>query len=71
MLLALPVLSELLIFFVLVVIGIIIILLIKAVIQLIIPIVAAVLAWYLTHSLIYAGIAFLVVAVLQLILKRK
>jgi hypothetical protein len=56
---------------VLVVIGIIIILLIKAVIQLIIPIVAAVLAWYLTHSLIYAGIAFLVVAVLQLILKRK
>ena len=71
MLLALPVLSELLIFVVLVIIGVIIILLIKAVIHLIIPIVAAVVVWYLTHSLIYAGIAFLIVAILQLILKRK
>jgi len=66
-----PVISELLIFLALVILGLIILFLIKAVIQLVIPTVAAVVVWYLTHSLIYAGIAFLVVAVLQMALKRK
>lgn len=63
--------SELTIFMALIIVGLIIILLLKAVVQLIIPIVAAAVAWFLTHSLIYAGIAFLAFAVLQLILKRK
>lgn len=63
--------SELTIFMALIIVGLIIILLLKAVVQLIIPIVGAAVVWFLTHSLIYAGIAFLAFAVLQLILKKK
>jgi len=71
MLLALPVFSELMLFLVLVVIGIIIIILLKAAIHFIIPIIAAVVVWFLTHSFLYAGIVFLVVAILQLALRRR
>jgi len=63
--------SELTIFMALVIVGLIIILLLKAVVQLVIPIVAAAVVWFLTHSLTYAGIAFLAFAVLQLIVKRR
>lgn len=62
--------GEIIIFLVLLIIGVIVILLLKAVIHFILPIVAAVVVWYLTHSLIYAGIAFLVVAILQMVLRR-
>ncbi len=63
--------SEFTIFMALIILGLIIILLLKAVVQLIIPMVAAAVVWFLTHNLIYAGIAFLAFAVLQLIIKRK
>lgn len=63
--------GEIVIFLVLLIIGIIVILLLKAVIHFILPIVAAVVAWYFTHSLIYAGIAFLVIAILQMIIRRR
>ena len=63
--------GELVIFLVLLIIGIIIILLLKAVIHFILPIVAAVIVWFVTGSLLYAGIAFVAVAILQMILRRR
>lgn len=63
--------SELIIFVVLLIIGIIVILILKAVLSFILPIVAAVVVWFITQSLIYAGIAFVVVAILQMILRRR
>jgi hypothetical protein len=70
--LALPFLGfgEVIIFLILLIIGIIIILILRAIIHFILPIVAAVVVYFFTHSLIYAGIAFLAVAILQLILRR-
>lgn len=62
---------ELVIFVVIVIIGIIAILILSAVIHFILPIVAAVVVWLFTHSLLYAGIAFVVVAIIQLILRRR
>ena len=62
--------GEIAIFLVLLIIGVIVILLLKAVIHFILPIVAAVIVWYMTHSLVYAGIAFLVIAILQMLLRR-
>ena len=61
---------ELIIFAVLVIIGIIIILVLAAVIHFILPIIAAVVVWFFTGSLLYAGIAFLAVAILQLLVRR-
>ena len=63
--------GEIAIFLVLLIVGIIIILLLKAVIHFILPIIAAVVVWFLTHSLIYAGIAFVVIAILQMIIRRR
>ncbi len=62
---------ELIIFVVLLIIGIIIILILKAIIHFILPIIAAVVVWFLTGSLIYAGIAFVVIAILQLLIRRS
>ena len=62
--------SELIIFAILVIVGIVIILILSAVIHFILPIIAAVVVWFLTGSLIYAGIAFLAVAILQLLVRR-
>jgi hypothetical protein len=59
--------GELVIFVVLVIIGIIAILILSAVIHFILPIIAAVVVWLFTGSLLYAGVAFVVVAILQLI----
>jgi hypothetical protein len=61
---------ELIIFAVLVIIGIIIIMVLAAVIHFILPIIAAVVVWLLTGNLLYAGIAFLAVAILQLLARR-
>ena len=63
--------GELVIFLVLLIVGVIIILLLKAVIHFILPIVAAVIVWFVTGSLLYAGIAFVAVAIVQMILKRR
>lgn len=63
--------GELVIFLVLLVIGIIAILILSAVIHFILPIIAAVVVWFLTGSLIYAGVAFVAVAILQLIVRRR
>jgi len=67
----LPSLSELMIFLALIAVGLIAIILVKAVVHLIIPIVAAVVIWFMTGSLTYAGIGFVGIAFLQLLLKRK
>ena len=63
--------GELVIFLVLAIIGIILILLLSALIHFIVPIVAAVVVWFLTRSLLYAGIAFVLVALIQWIVRRK
>lgn len=63
--------GELVIFLVLLIIGVIAILVLSAVIHFILPIIAAVVVWFLTGSLLYAGVAFVVVAILQLIVRRR
>jgi hypothetical protein len=35
-----------------------------------VPVIAAVIVWFFTSSLLYAGVAFLVVAIIQLIARR-
>ena len=62
--------GELLVFLVLVIIGVIIIMLLATVIHFIIPIIAAAIVWFLTGSLLYAGLAFLGIAIIQLLAKR-
>jgi hypothetical protein len=61
---------ELIIFAILVIIGIVIIMVLAAVIHFILPIIAAVVVYLFTGSLLYAGIAFLAVAILQLLVRR-
>jgi hypothetical protein len=62
--------GELIIFVILVVIGIVIILVLSAVIHFILPIIAAVVIYLFTGNLLFAGIAFLAVAILQLLARR-
>jgi membrane protein implicated in regulation of membrane protease activity len=59
------------IFIALLIVGMIVILLLKALIHFIVPLVAAVVTYFLTSNLTYAGLAFAAIAVLELILKRK
>ena len=61
---------ELIIFAVLVIIGIVIIMVLAAVIHFILPIIAAVIVYLFSGSLLYAGFAFLAVAILQLLVRR-
>lgn len=63
--------GNIVLFLILIVIGIIAILILKAIVSFILPIVATLIVWFLTHSLLYAGIAFVFIAILQLILKKK
>lgn len=63
--------GELIIFAILVIIGIVIIMLLRAVIHFILPIIAAIVVWFLTGSLLYAGLAFLAVAIIQLIVRKR
>jgi len=63
--------GELVIFLILLFIGIIIIMILAALIHFILPIIAAVVVWFLTGSLIYAGAAFLLVAIIQLLVRRR
>jgi hypothetical protein len=64
-------LNELTLFLILIIVIMIILFLLRAVLGLIVPIVAAVVIWFLTHNLIYAGVTFVMVAILQLILGRR
>ncbi|HUK27390.1 MAG TPA: hypothetical protein VLV31_03115 [Candidatus Acidoferrales bacterium] len=62
--------GELVIFLVLLIIGVIIIMVLATLIHFILPIIAAVIVWFVTGSLIYAGAAFLVVAIIQMVAAR-
>ena len=53
------------------VVGIIIVLVLKALIHFLLPIIAAVAVYYFTSSFVYAALAFVAVAILELILRRK
>ncbi|MFH0848979.1 MAG: hypothetical protein V1857_05710 [archaeon] len=63
--------GEIILFLVLVIVGIILILILKALIHFLLPIITAVVVWFFTGSLLYAGAAFVAVAILQLILRRS
>jgi hypothetical protein len=63
--------GELIIFLILIFIGIIILMVLSALIHFILPIIAAVVVWLVTHSLLYAGVAFVVVAIIQLLARRR
>jgi len=54
----------------LLIIGVIIIMVLATLIHFILPIIAAVIVWFVTGSLIYAGAAFLVVAIIQMVAAR-
>ena len=62
--------GSLLIFLVLIIIGVIVIMLLATLIHFILPIIAAVIVWFITGSLIYAGGAFLLVAIIQMFATR-
>ena len=62
--------NEIIIFLILLVVGVIIILILKTLLHFLVPIAAVIVVWFVTSNLIYAGIAFVVVAILQLILRR-
>ncbi|MFH0847901.1 MAG: hypothetical protein V1857_00160 [archaeon] len=62
---------ELLIFLVLLFIGILIIIVVKALIHFVVPIVATVIVWFYTRSLVMAGVAFVTVALIQTLLRRR
>lgn len=62
--------NEIIIFLILLVVGVIIISILKTLLHFLVPIVAAIIVWFITSNLIYAGIAFVVVAILQLIFRR-
>jgi len=62
---------DMMIFIALLIVGMIAILLLKALIHFVVPLVAAVVTYFLTSNLTYAGLAFAAIAVLELILKRK
>lgn len=64
-------LNELTLFLILLIVGVIILFLLRAVLGLIVPAVAAVVVWFWTHNLVYAGTAFVIVAILQLLLGRR
>jgi hypothetical protein len=64
-------LSEPMIFLALIIVGLIAIVLVKAVVSLIIPIAVAAVVWFMTYNSTYTGIAFVGVAILQLLLKRR
>ncbi len=64
-------LSEPIIFLALIIVGLIAIILVKAVVSLITPIVAAAVVWFVTYNSTYTGIAFVGIAILQLLLRRK
>ena len=63
--------GELIIFLILVFVGIVILMILSAVIHFILPIIAAVVVWFLTGSLVYAGVAFLAITIIQLLARRS
>jgi hypothetical protein len=64
----LPALYELLFLFLLVIVGLVIIILIAKVLLFILPgAIIALVIWFLTGSLLWAGIAFIVVSVISLV----
>jgi len=62
--------SDLIIFIGLVFVGIVLLMLIRAIIHFVIPLIGAVVVWLYTGSLTYAGMAFVVIALLELVFKK-
>jgi len=62
--------SELIIFIGLIFVGIVVLMLIRAMIHFVIPLIGAVVVWLYTGSLTYAGVAFVVIALLELVFKK-
>jgi len=62
--------SDLIIFIGLIFVGVILLMLIKAIIHFVIPLIGAIVVWYYTGSLTSAGIAFVIIALLELVFRR-
>lgn len=62
--------GDLIVFIGLVLIGIIVLMLIRAVIHFVIPLAGGIVVWFYTGSLTSAGIAFVVIALLELVFKK-
>lgn len=62
--------GQLILLAVILIVGIVIIMALSAVIHFIIPILAAVVVWLFTGDLVYAVVAFIGVAILELLLRR-
>lgn len=63
--------GELIVFLILLLIGVVIIMILATALHFILPIIAAVVVWFLTSSLLDAGIAFLAVAIIPLISEAR
>lgn len=61
---------DLILFVGLVLLGVAILMLIKAVVHFLVPLVGAIVVWLYTGSLVSAGIAFVVIAFLELVLRK-
>jgi len=62
--------SDLIIFIGLILVGVILLMLIKAIIHFVIPLIGAIVVWYYTGSLTSAGIAFVIIALLELVFRK-
>lgn len=62
--------GEMVLLAIIVIVGAVIIIVLSALIHFIIPIIAAVVVWLFTGSLLYAAIVFIGVAILELMLRR-
>jgi len=62
--------SDLIIFIGLIFIGIVVLMFIRAVIHFLLPLAGAIVVWLYTGSLTSAGIAFVVIAFLELVLRK-
>jgi len=62
--------SDLIIFIGLVFVGIVLLMLIRAIIHFVIPLIGAIVVWLYTGILTYAGMAFVVMALLELVFKK-
>jgi len=62
--------GDLIIFIGLIFVGVILLMLIKAIIHFVIPLIGAIVVWYYTGSLTSAGIAFVIIALLELVFRK-
>ncbi len=67
-----PLTFELLLFIILILAGLVILVIVlRAFVRFLIPIVAAAVLWFYTGNLIISGVAFVLIALIQLMIRRR